>query len=51
MNCNSKTHNLVDADAWRPKSKQWKRRNKTKARAGAEKRYGALRSALLAGNV
>jgi hypothetical protein len=51
MNCNSKTHNLVDADAWRPKSKQWRRRNKTNARVSAEKRQGALRAALAQGNL
>ncbi|QQR55383.1 hypothetical protein IPG41_02405 [Candidatus Peregrinibacteria bacterium] len=49
MNNNSKTHNIVDQPAWRPKSKQWKRRNKAKARPGAEARYGALRAALLKG--
>lgn len=50
MNNNSKTHNLVDADAWRPKAKQWKRRNKAKARTSADARHEALRAALAKGN-
>ncbi len=50
MNNNSKTHNHVDSDAWRPKAKQWKRRNKIKARPSAEARQEALRAALAAGN-
>ena len=48
MNNNSKTHNLVDADAKRPKSKEWKRRSKMKARASSEARHGAIRAALKA---
>jgi hypothetical protein len=51
MNNNSKTHNLVDADAKRPKSKQWRRRSKVKARSSAEKRHGAIRAALAQGNI
>ena len=50
MNNNSKTHNLVDQPSWRPKAKQWKRRNKAKARTGAQARQTALREALAQGN-
>lgn len=50
MNNNSKTHAIVDQPSWRPKSKQWRRRNKAKAKPGALARQSALREALLAGN-
>jgi hypothetical protein len=47
---NSHTHALVDANAWRPKSKAWKRKSKANAKPGAEARNEALRAALAAGN-
>jgi len=47
---NSKTHALVDANAWRPKSKQWKRKNKAKARKAGQARQTALKAAFAKGN-
>jgi len=48
---NSKTHALVDANAWRPKSKMWKRKNKEAARPRSEARHNAIREAMAKGNV
>jgi len=50
MNNNSKTHGVTEGNSLRPKSKDWKRRNKTKARASSEARQSALREALAKGN-
>ncbi|MFA5792657.1 MAG: hypothetical protein WC897_02170 [Candidatus Gracilibacteria bacterium] len=50
MNNNSKTHGMVDSNGFRPKSKDWKRRNKTKARITSVARQTALKEALAKGN-
>ncbi|MEK7146285.1 MAG: hypothetical protein AAB802_03820 [Patescibacteria group bacterium] len=46
MDANSKTHGHVDSNATRPKSKEWKRKNKGKAKVRSEARQQALRDAL-----
>ena len=50
VNANSHTHGLVDAPAWRPKSKQWKRKNKANLKATAVALQDNLKAALAKGN-
>lgn len=50
VNANSHTHGIVDAPAWRPKSKQWKRRNKAKLKVKAQTLQSELKAALAKGN-
>ena len=47
---NSKTHGHTDSNAWRPKSKMWKRRNKANGKAKSEARQTALRDAMVKGS-
>lgn len=50
VNCNSHSHSLVDAPAWRPKSKQWKRRNKARAKAASVTLHEGIKAAIAQGN-
>lgn len=50
VNANSHTHGIVDAPSWRPKSKQWKRKNKSKLRGTAIALQDDLKAALAKGN-
>ncbi|MBI4127330.1 hypothetical protein HY463_01330 [Candidatus Peregrinibacteria bacterium] len=50
VNANSHTHGIVDAPAWRPKSKQWKRKNKANLRANAAALQEGVKAALAKGN-
>ena len=50
VNKHSLKHGMTTANGTRPKSKEWKRRNKDNARVRSAARQAAMRTALKAGN-
>jgi len=50
VNKHSLKHGMTTANGTRPKSKDWKRRNKDNARVRSTARQAAMRTALKAGN-